>query len=117
MEFKLLLQRCTEETGHGLGLRGILLRIQVRELAQRQRRIVAGWEAVVEGLDGFRTVHVSWKGDPRFEDAVARFPLLREGRPFLTAVARGAALWCAGARGWSRRGVWTRYITATRGSL
>jgi len=50
LEFKLLLQRCTEELGHGLGLHGILLRLQVRELAQRQRRIVAV-DAFVACLD------------------------------------------------------------------
>jgi hypothetical protein len=71
---------------------------------------------VIEGFDGFRTVHVSWKGDPRFEDEVARFPLLREGRPF-SPLLRVALPYVARGREAVAQGVWTRYITATRGSL
>ena len=74
------------------------------------------WEAVVEGLDGVRTVSVSWKGDPRFEDEVARFPLLRKSRPF-SPLLRVALPYVARGREAVAQGVWTRYITATRGSL
>ena len=81
----------------------------------KAQRPPSWWEAVVEGVLGVRTVSVSWKGDPMFEGEVARFTLLRKSRPF-SPLLRVALPSVAGGREAVAQGVWTRYITATRGS-